>query len=523
MPRWVRLGTAVALVLALASCAMSRKIATRDELIQLPPAHPIVVYAQQDRVYLLQQHAVVDSSLRGSGTLTEHALASPFDGPIPFSQIIAIRTDSRSVLKALVVAGITAMFVAEIVDVTRSSAGLHPTVVKSVHIPPSSGLGSSCPYVYAWDGARYALQAEPFGTAWGKALEQTTRHLLPAARTENGVLRLRLTNEREETHYVNSIEVFRIDLGTASTAVLDGDGTAWPLSRPVPPVVAQDRSGRDILPLVVAADDRVWECAASSMTASSGYEDVLELAFARPPHVVAGSLVITGINTTLSSVVYGHMCRWVGDQTPALAHAVETDPQLIAELREYTRDASLAVSVWNGHRWVATGAFLPEANAVSFMRALRIGVPDGAGDTVRVRLRSMADVWRIDAISADWSDARPLPMTRVDLRSAIGPSGEDLRKALGADDDRYAILLPPDRVDLAFAATESKTGARVAYAVAARGYLMEWDPPAAEDGSTAPGSGLPADRRIAFLEELLKHRDLALGPVYEDWRKLRVR
>ena len=524
MSRRVGLAVGLALLLAITGCATSRKLATRDQFAELPAGQLITVFAKDDRTYELHQYVLRDSLLHGSGTVSQRHKKSPFEGDIPFSEIIAVKTDTRSRLKGFAIAGITAMFIGYLGDGTGGNTGLTPTLGTG-YVGPYTGIGTgtSCPYVYAWDGTQYRLQAEPFGIGWGKALELTTVHLLPAARAEHGIVRLRLTNEREETHYVNSIGLRRIALGTAPAAILDGEGRAWPLAHPVGPLAARDRSGRDILPEIAAVDARRWECEPSSLTPGSGYEDVLDVSFQRPRGAIAGLLVLAGINTTLSTALYAHMCRIGGGQAAVLWHAVETDPELIAELRAYLRDASLKVDVWNGHDWEPAGAFSPEANAVAFTRALRIRVPAGAGDTVRVRLRSMADMWKIDALSADWSDASPLPMTSVELRSAVGPLGEDVRNEIGADDTQYAILLPPDRVDLTFAAAPAEAGDRVAYAVAARGYLLEWEPRPAGDGSTALASFVPDERKIAFLKEALRHRELALEPVYEEWRKLRAR
>src|SRR5262249_19542914 len=83
------------------------------------------------------------------------------------------------------------------------------------------------------------------------------------------------------------------------------------------------------------------------LTADSGYEDVLDLEFIRPHDADSGLLVLTGVNTALSSAVYSFLCRVVGGQAALLAHAVETDPELIAQLRRYLRDASLEVRLWD--------------------------------------------------------------------------------------------------------------------------------------------------------------------------------
>lgn len=521
MSRGVAFAAGVAVLLAMCGCTTSRKLTSRSELAGLWFDKPITVYAQDARVYRLHRHVLAGMDVRGSGTLSQRGDTSPFEGSIPFDQITAIETRSRSAMKGFALAGITALFVAVAIEGNETPRGL--TAYEDVRYigPPSGGGGGSCPYLYAWDGERYTLQAEPFGVAWGKALELTTLHVLPAVRAENGVVRLRLTNEREETHHVNSIQLRAIHLGAAASAVLDNEGRAWPVSHPVAPSTGRDESGRDILDPIATVDGRMWECDASSLTPGSGYQDVLEVTFARPRGASSGSLVLTGTNTALWTAVYSHLCRVVGGQTARLAHAIETDPELIGQLRDYLRDASLEALVWNGREWETAGAIQPEASAVTFTRALRIRIPDRAGDSVRVRLRSMADVWKFDAISAEWGDAEPLPMTPVEMVSAIGPSSEDLRDAIGADDGQYAILLPPDRVDFTFVAAPG--GGRVAYAVAGRGYLHEWEPRGADAGRTMLASWVPEEGRIEFLKELLKHRDLALEPVYEAWKKARVR
>ena len=523
MSRVVALAAGVAMLLAMCGCATSRKLSSRGEIASLGLDQPITVYAQDARVYRLHRHMLAGMEVRGRGTLSQRGDASPFDGSIPFDQITAIETNSRSALKGFTLAGVTALFVAFAIDAMDTHSGLTAAEDVRYVAPPGSGEGGSCPYLYAWDGERYSLQAEPFGVAWGKALELTTLHVLPAARAENGVVRLRLTNEREETHHVNSIQLRAIHLGAAAGTVLDHEGRAWPVSHPVAPSTARDASGRDILDPIATADGRMWECDTSSLSPGSGYRDVLELTFARPRGASAASLVVTGTNTALWTAVYSHLCRVVAGQTARLAHAIETDPELIGQLHDYLHDASLEALVWNGRAWESAGAIQPEASEVTFTRSLRVRIADPKGDSVRVRLRSMADVWKIDAISAEWGDAEPLKMTPVAMLSAIGPSNEDLREAIGADDDHYAILLPPDRVELRFAAARSPAGGRVAYAVAGRGYLHEWDPRGENASRAVVASWVPEERRIEFLKEVLKHRELALGPVYETWRTVRAR
>ncbi len=522
MSRKIATAVSIMLLLAMGACQTSREITRRSELEDPVRIGSITVYTQDRGRYELAAYVLGDSAIQGSGTLHHDGTLTSFYGEIPLSSIVAIRARSRSVMKGLLTAGAVGMFAVVVADAADVESGLVGRQRIEYH-GPSGGGGSSCPFVYAWNGERFVFQAEPFGIGLGKALELTTYHLLPSAREEDGIVPIRLSNERLETHFANSIRLLAIDPGTWREIALDGEGAAWPLADPRPPQNAIDDSGRSILSRISTIDGQMWECDAASLTRDSRYEDMLELAFAVPPGARHGTMVLTGINTELSTAIFAYLCRIAGDQAPVLVQAFETDPEMIALLEDCIEDASLKVHVWNGSEWERAGRIEPEANAAPFSRALRIHIPDGASETVRLRLTSMADVWRIDAIRADWADAVPLTATELPLLSAVGQDGEEFGHLLCADDDRYAILLPPDRVDLRFQAPEDATTRAYIYAVAGRGYLHEWLSNSRPEGLGTLAEAIPGERRIDFLKEVLRHRDLALQPVYEEWAKRRAR
>ncbi|MDM7916985.1 MAG: hypothetical protein QUU85_17220, partial [Candidatus Eisenbacteria bacterium] len=458
----ILLGLIAAQMAAIPGCQTSRKITLRSQLAETARTsgtESITVFTKDRESYELVWYSLEDSVLQGTGMVRTDRGGADFAGEIPLSDIYAIQANSTSVLKGLVMTGAVAAFIAVSASEPEMGNGLDPIEDIQQHGPGGGGGGgTSCPYIYSWNGKGYVLEAEPFGVALGKALERTTYHLLPSAVAQDGIVRLRLTNERQETHSVNAVGLVAIETDGPAEVVLDAAGTAWPVTRPQSPRSAVDNSDRDILDDVASADGRMWECGPASVNPTSEYEDVLELAFAAPSRSadrspVEVSLILRGINTRFSTVLYSQMSRMAGDQALALVHAIDTDPEMIDLLRRYLADASLSISLWNGHAWEPAGAFEPEANAVPFSRAVRIRVPQDAGDDLRIRLRSMADVWKIDALAVDWTPAAPLPAHPLPMLSAeADDDGADMLPLLLGSDDRYAVLLPPDAVELRFGA-----------------------------------------------------------------------
>jgi len=66
------------------------------------------------------------------------------------------------------------------------------------------------------------------------------------------------------------------------------------------------------------------------------------------------------------------------------------------------------------------GALKPEANAIPFKRAIHIK-RDSEENQVRLRLRCLRDVWKLDAVQVDWTPVHPLETREVVFNSVIDP------------------------------------------------------------------------------------------------------
>ena len=472
----VGLGVTLAALLA-AGCAGTKEIKTFHDLESVS-TETLRVMARDTTFYELTQFTVLDSALEGSGERIAKGVRSPYSGRLPYSDLVYIQareTGSGRTLYLLAAIGLTV-------------AGLR-AASENRGLSVYGAGGGSCPYVYAWDGSRYALEGEAFGTSFGRALEATTTCMLPGARPQGDAVVVRLTNERPETHYVNSARLLAFETDGNSTVLVDDRDRAWPVTDPRPPIHPSRQASR-----------------------GDGFRDAYVVTLPRPGNGRTASVIVRAVNTDLVNNVYEMVFGYLGDQSLPFLHQIENDPQLLATMRDWIRECSLTVEVWRDGRWVSAGAIAPEASVAPFSRIVRIDATGIPGDSVRVRLSSLADGWRIDDVAVDWTPAVPLPArvmaTRAAEHSETGSVMGDLRRADGS----YAVLLPGQRIDLSFPALRPGPNRKVAYALEVRGFLYEW-PPAAETAASLVPASLGTDR-LAVVNDLVRRRDVFLPLVY---------
>jgi hypothetical protein len=484
-----------------AGCTVTKEFKTLDQLREAAP-RTVRVMTRDHAIYELTTYSALDSVLEGSGTRTANGTRSPFTGQLLSRDLVYIQARQGSFWRTTEVVS-AVCFTASCLG---SAAGGHGLQIHRTG-------GSSCPYVYAWDGEGYALQGEAFGTSFGKALEAGTTCLLPAAAARHGTLLLRLTNERPETHYVNRVGLLAFEAPAGSAVLLDNQNRAWPVTNPRPPIRSSPELSRK------GGTSRTPEPGGS--TQGAPYRDRFDLTFAHPKGAATASVIVHAVNTDLVYSTYELVFEYLGDQSLSFLDQVENDPQLIATLKDWIGECSLHMEIRRNGQWASAGTIAPEASVARFSRIVRIDDAGVAGDSIQVRLSSLADGWKIDAVEIDWTPVAPLEAHSLAMRSAVHSDGSSVAAPVGKADAGYATILPGERIDLSFDAYRPHGNNRTAYALEASGYLIEWPP---ESEAASPLSQLSASfglDRVAIVNYLVRHREAFLPLVYEHWKQRR--
>ena len=253
-----RFSPALALILAsglLAGCLSTKTITKRSELLSLSRDARVKVLCPGDTVYDLKNVRLIDSVILGEGTATINGNVREFAGGINLSSIQYMQSSRGDAFKTIIAVGavgfvgLTAAAYLGYSDNTPFSAGASVTWYdpRAKSSSGSGGRGSSCPYVYSWDGMRYVLDGEAYSVAWGKALEMETTTMLPSLQPANGEVRVRLTNERPETHYYSALSLVAVESDESAAVVPDVYGGLWQVHRIEPPLKATDGGRLDVL------------------------------------------------------------------------------------------------------------------------------------------------------------------------------------------------------------------------------------------------------------------------------------
>ena len=503
------LSSILLILLVLASgCVSTYETKKKSELLELNGRGPLRALTVDSALYTFRTFSFSDLGLNGQGTITRLGIDSAFDGFVPFNRIAFIERIELSVWKGVWVVPMSVAAFAAMIDVMNKPS--------KFEITRPSG---SCPYVYAFDGKTYKLDAETFGTSVSKAFEAETFSLLPSLRPVDGRLKVRVANERPETHLINSVHLFVGDACEASSAVLDINNTLWPVRKAHAPSAASDHSGNNILAEIASKDNRYWKSDLAHTAAFSGFRDELDFRFEVPEGTSEATLIVDAINTDLVTEAYRSAGSVLGDATMEFYDALERDPQLQGSIRNWIRDCSLRIEVKRGSEWKEAGVMTPEANVAPFSRAIRLRNLDGIQGPLRIRLSSLTDVWRIDAVSIDFSAAKPLVLQPLNMNLVRSSDNTHWDNAIAANDSTYALVLPPDHLDLTFDAAPAMGMRTPVYVFAAKGYLYEWLPSSASQSASSIAESMGGRDRVEMFKLLIKQKDLFLPQVYAAWRK----
>lgn len=339
----------------------------------------------------------------------------------------------------------------------------------------ASGPRVSCPHVYAWDGTRFVLDADPLSGSIFRAGESEDHDRLEHLAPVEGRYRLRVVNELEEVDHLDAVSLLVVDHRAESTVLPSSAGGLLELRATTPPLRAADERGRDLTTTLGAADDRATAGELADHPTRDGTEPrrAIVLDFPRPAGERA-ALVLRAHNTRFAAEAF---VRYLGEMGPglgALLHLAEGSSSYPYRRRledEMQRlGLTLRISRWDGARWTPPVEVRPIGPAVQRSFAVPLELPRGATGVVRLRIEHAPLLWELDQALLGQARAVPAPTLLRPTRAHLG-DGRPVLEPLRAADGARLSLRKGEHVELELTAPPPPPAGQVRSVVLAiRGY-----------------------------------------------------
>jgi hypothetical protein len=337
----------------------------------------------------------------------------------------------------------------------------------------ASGPRISCPHVYAWDGSRFVLDADPLSGSIFRAGESEDQDRLEHLSAVAGRYRLRVVNELEEVDHLDAVSLLVVDHRADSTVLPSSAGGLLEIRDAAPPLRAADGRGRDLASILAAADDRATAGELADHAANDANpRRTIVLDFPRPAGEHA-ALVLRAHNTRFAAEAFVRYLGEMGSGLGALLHLAEGSSsypyrrRLEDEMRRL--GLTLRISRWDGARWTSPVEVRPIGPAVQRSFAVPLVLPRDAA-TVHLRVEHAPLLWELDQAQLGQARAVAAPVLLRPTRARLADGRPALEPLLAADGGRLS-LRPGEHVELELAAPPPPpAGQARSVVLAIRGY-----------------------------------------------------
>jgi hypothetical protein len=411
---------------------------------------------------------------------------------VPLDGVLALESFQNTTEKGLTVlasTGTTVLTVAAVVVLVKALFG-------------------SCPTVYSESDDHPELESELFSYSIAPMFEMQDIDRLRVQPDQDGMLQLEVRNEALETHYLNHLELMEVRHFSDEIVVPDENGSPVALKTFSSPQEIFDRTGRNLLPALNAADGLVFRTDPTMLDniKIEDLRDSIEMRLPKPAGRDTVALVFRLRNSLLNTVLLYDMMLaasgarsldWLGKELGEIRPALELASW-------YSSRMGMRVELWEngGYRQVAR---VPDTGPIAW-KDLSVIVPVPAGDRFRVRLSFVADNWRIDQLRVATDVRRPV-MRSIPLKEVVlndGVRDASAAHSLESADQRYLQTSPGQSFRVRFDAGREPVGTSRTFLLTSRGYYTEWIRRSWIQNASHSGTFTPSDE--ALLQAIVRWR-----------------
>jgi len=342
--------------------------------------------------------------------------------------------------------------------------------------PPAVWANSSCPIIYSHDGAHYRPDAEVFAGAIFKAAERPDWDNLDFLKEdEEGVCRLKMANEFDETQQVDFTRLLAIDHPKGSRVYPAFNGKLYAITDAQNARSARDFAGADVRARIRRTDDTYWlsNPFGRDLQNPAALRDGLVLEFDRSVGTSAAALVLNVQNTPWASEVQRNMLELPGRALPEWYDNLNQSERAREDLvGAMVREGMLNVYLWENGDWRYTGHVWEVGSALPKDIVFPLDLLGTHTNTLKIKLECPPGMWILNSVQVDYSFYNlPIRAEELTPRVATDQTGRDVLSQLAFADYQYHVMpTTRDVVNLEFDVPARQRGMERTYMFKSGGY-----------------------------------------------------
>jgi hypothetical protein len=303
--------------------------------------------------------------------------------------------------------------------------------------PPPPSSGSSCPFIFSYDGSRYNFSGEIYGGAISPRLERHDYLPLPGIVPFENNYHVLMSNLAHEIQYTNLTELVVLDHHPADKFVIDKSGKPYSISDTQLPVSALSSDGSNLLDLISAEDDKSYLAQPTSF--SDKTIDETEFTFNVPENCKNGKLVINARNSWFLDHYYSEYLSLFGHRLTAWQDRLSRKSG--EEMWKWKQEQGIPLQVYmkKEGEWIYQGHFETPGPMAFRKDVLPIDLSDVGEGTVNIKLTAGQLFWEIDQVGMDFSESNVIQSFTIKPHEASGNISEQILDLVLFDDDNYFV------------------------------------------------------------------------------------
>lgn len=335
----------------------------------------------------------------------------------------------------------------------------------------------SCPTVYTFDGNQYHLEAELFSYSISKLLEERDLDLVRQKIPDNGLYKIRITNEALETHYLNQFSLLTVNHPIGTQVFPSGTNQFVMINHLSPPDEVLNSKKNDVLDQVISSDNKSYRSELEMLKnlENGPTHDWLKIKKNLQFNTDSVTMVIRYKNTLLSTILFYDVVlasqgisaiEWTRKMNEDLLYATQFN--LV-----YKNFSGISVLVPKNKSWVKINS-IPDAGPITW-KYMATKIPVDEEGNINIKLQFFPDNFMIDYIAFDTDHNTTKTFTinehfPVEIRE---DSHNNILHLIENDDDKYLTTNPGESFLLLYDIPKEKNIEQTVF-IKSKGYYTEW-------------------------------------------------